>query len=350
MELGRKQGIASADRKPTFWVGDVPVVGDVILSPMARYSDVPYRTVCRTYGSAMSYTEFTPAGALLGERNPMWRRLDWKEGGERPLVFQLFGFDAQTILQAAQRIEAWGPDIIDINMGCSAPQVSYQGAGAGMMRQPKLVAEIFRLLSTHLSVPVTAKMRLGWDATQKNFLEIGRIAEDNGAALIAIHGRTRMQKYRGVADWDAIAELKQAVGVPVIGNGDVKTAADIDRLKHHTGCDGVMVGRAAVGNPWIFGRKERGGVTFGEVTAVIRLHLQEMLAYYGNPDGLILFRRHLKRYLMGLAIKPHLRQMMATEDVAVFERLLAGLETAVSNPAPIAKLQKIRYFPPPQMA
>ena len=334
-----------AAQKPTFWVRDVPVYGDTILSPMARYSDAPFRAMCRAYGSAMNYTEFVPAGALLHPENPMWRRLDMKPGGEKPMVFQIFGFDAQQLLQAALVIQEWGPDIIDINMGCSAPQVSGAGAGVGMMRQPKLVAETFRLLSGHLQIPVSGKIRLGWDESSKNFLEIARIMEENGAALVAIHARTRTQKYRGAADWDAIAALKQAAGIPVIGNGDVKTAVDINRLKTHTGCDGVMIGRAALGNPWIFARKSREDVVFAEVMAAIRLHLQEALAHYGDPAGLIEFRRHLKKYLAGLALKPYLRLLTATEDAVEFERILQAMETAVPPQESLVKLQKIRYFP-----
>lgn len=331
--------------KPAFWVGDVPVYGDAILAPMARYSDVPFRTLCRAHGSAMSYTEFVPAGALLHEENPMWRRLDVRPDGERPMVFQIFGFDAQELLAAAQKIEQWGADIIDVNMGCSAPQVSEQGAGVGMMRHPQLVAETFRLLAKHLSVPVTGKIRLGWDEASRNYLEIARIMEENGAALVAVHGRTKAQGYTGEADWDAIAHLKQTVTIPVIGNGDVKTAVDLDRLKSHTNCDGVMVGRAAVGNPWIFARRERADVTFAEIMAALRLHLNEMLAYYGQPQGLIGFRRHLKRYLKGLAVKPYLYPLMEMDELAPFEELLAALETAVPPHEPVAVLEKIRYFP-----
>ncbi|MBK8987034.1 MAG: tRNA-dihydrouridine synthase family protein [Chloroflexi bacterium] len=335
---------------PTFWVREVPVYGDAILAPMARYSDVPYRALCRAYGSAMSYSEFVPADALLHQPNPMWRRLDIRPGGEQPMVFQIFGYDAHQLLAAAQRIETWGPDIIDVNMGCSVPQVSEQGAGVGMMRRPELVAQTFRLLSSHLRVPVTGKIRLGWDTTSKNFLQIAHIMEDNGAALIAVHGRTKTQNYSHQADWDAIAEVKRQAGVPVIGNGDVQSPADIDRLKAHTGCDGVMIGRAAVGNPWIFARQERAELMFGAVTAVIRRHLDEMLAYYGSPAGLRGFRRHLKRYLSGLAVKRFLQPMLEAEETAVFMDHLRVLETAVPADEPLAALAQRTYFPKPTLS
>lgn len=317
------------EREATFRVKDVPVFGDVILSPMAGYSDVPYRSLCRAYGSSMHYTEFVPAEALLGRRNPLWRRLD-KAPDENPAVFQIFGNDAQMILRAAQRIEALGPHIIDINMGCSTRRVSGRGAGVGMMLQPELVAETFKLLSTHLSVPVTGKIRLGWEE-QRNYIEIAHIMEDNGAALIAMHGRTKEQKYGDVADWDAIAELRQAVSIPVIGNGDIRMPADIDRMKAHTGCDAVMVGRGAIGNPWIFSRRQRDEVTFAEVMQALRLHRDYMIDYYGMPHGLILFRKHLRYYFKGLSVKPMLSEMVLTQDLERFNQLLAELEASVMS-------------------
>lgn len=316
-----QQTYQSAD--PLFHVGSVPVSGDVILAPMAGYSDVPYRALCRAYGSAMNYTEFVPVEALLGKRsrNRFWQRLD-KKPGEHPMVFQIFGNNAQKILQAAQAVLDLEPDIVDVNMGCATRKVSGRGAGVGMMPQPELVAETFRLLTKHLPIPVTGKIRLGWDAGQQNFLQIGQIMVDNGAALIAIHGRTKTQKYDGRADWDAIAALKQAVPVPVIGNGDVQTAADIDRMKTHTGCDAVMIGRAAIGNPWIFARLEKASLPMSEIVAAINLHLAEMMAYYGDPHGLVLFRKHLKQYL---ADYPLPDALLETADAQTFLQILAEM-------------------------
>ncbi|MEZ4645333.1 MAG: tRNA-dihydrouridine synthase family protein [Chloroflexota bacterium] len=320
-------------KQPTFFVRDVPVYGDAILAPMAGFSDVPYRALCRAYGSAMNYTEFVPVEALLGKRSPsrFWGRLD-KQAGEHPMVFQIFGNDAHKILAAAQNILDLEPDIIDVNMGCSTRRVSGRGAGVGMMPQPQLVRDTFSLLAQHLPIPVTGKIRLGWDATQQNYLEIARIMEENGAALIAMHGRTKAQKYDGQANWDAIAALKQAVSVPVIGNGDVNTPADIDRMKAHTGCDAVMIGRAAIGNPWIFARRDRDSLALADAVQAIRLHVREMLAYYGDPHGLILFRKHLKRYLDDFsAAAPFLPLLLQTDEADVFVRLLGELETAVSD-------------------
>jgi len=312
--------------EPTFWVRDVPVYGDVILSPMAGYSDVPQRAICRAYGSSMNYTEFISTEELLGGYKRAWGLLDFTPE-DRPLVFQIFGNDAQMILRAAQMIEEKGPDIIDINMGCSTRRVSGRGAGVGMMRDPDLIANTFQLLTKHLTVPVTGKMRLGWD-DNKNYLEIARIVEDNGGSLIALHGRTKEQKYEGQANWDALAELKQSVSIPVIGSGDITTPADIEAMKTHTGCDAVMIGRGAIGNPWIFARQERNELPFSEVIKAIRIHFREMLAYHGNPFGMTLFRKHLKQYLNGLPpTEPLYNEMIVAKTAAAFETLLACLET-----------------------
>ena len=315
--------------KPTFWVGDIPIYGDVILAPMAGYSDVPHRAICRAYGSSMSYTEFVASEELIGRSKRAWSLLDFTEE-DRPMAFQIFGSDPNKILQAAQMIEEKGPDIIDINMGCSTRRVSGRGAGVGMMPKPEVIAETFALLTTHLTVPVTGKIRLGWDGNE-NYLEIGRVLEENGAALIAMHGRTKEQKYKGHANWDALAELKQAVSVPVIGNGDIKKAADIDKMLVYTGCDAVMIGRGAIGNPWIFARQERSQLLFSEVCRAISLHLHEMLNYHG-PRGLILFRKHLKRYFKDLPPTDEIcSEMVVAKNTAEFETLLAELESEFGN-------------------
>ena len=329
---------------PAFHVGTVPVYGDVILSPMAGYSDVPYRAICRTYGSAMNYTEFVPADQLITRRpNRYWQLLDF-QSGESPLVFQIFHHDPQILLAAAQRIEAWGPDIIDINMGCSTRRVSGRGAGVGLMRTPQKIAATFRLLSSHLSVPVTGKIRMGWNDSV-NYVDVARIMEDNGAALVAMHGRTREQKYGGAADWEALARLREAVTMPVIGNGDVRTPADVDRMRAETGVAAVMVGRGAIGNPWIFGRRARGQLRFSELSATVRIHLREMLAYYG-AFGLVKFRKHLERYLEGLppvadlllqmklAREPEqLLDLLAEADLRCGRRRVAALQDGAFRPA-----------------
>lgn len=305
-----------------FFVGDIPVYGDLILAPMAGFADPPHRAVCRSFGAVMNYTEFVAVEQILANDRRAWSPLD-AGPEEKPLTLQIFGNDAGLILEAAQRLEQeLEPDIIDINMGCSTRRVSGRGAGVGMMRRPELVAETFRLLTRHLSVPVTGKIRLGWQE-QPNYLEIGQILQDNGCALVAIHPRTKEQKYGGRADWDAIAALKEALAIPVIGNGDIRTPADIERMKAYTGCDGVMIGRGAIGNPWLFAGRDRADLPPAALVEMTLCHLQKMIAYYGRPQGVILFRKYLKRYMQPLpAVQPILKRLLTSENDREIEDLL----------------------------
>lgn len=296
---------------PTFWVSNIPVHGDVILSPMAGFSDKPYRLICREYGSAMSYTEFVSVQAINNGNERTWRMLAF-DPSERPMTFQIFGADETAIEAAARRIEQLGPDIIDINMGCSVPKVSGKGAGAALLRDPAKIGRIFKRLSQALSVPVTGKIRLGWDEDSLNYLEVAKVLEDNGASLIAVHGRTKAQAYTGAANWDAIAQIKQAVRIPVIGNGDVACVADIERMKRQTGCDAVMIARAAIGNPWIFQGKDLDQVSLTEKASLIYRHLQLMLDFYGRERGLVLFRKHVVKYVRGLAHSAEVKTRLIT--------------------------------------
>jgi tRNA-dihydrouridine synthase B len=298
---------------PTFYVRDVPVYGDLILAPMAGFSDVPYRSICREFGSAMSYTEFASVEGVVWRSSRTRRILNYLPS-ERPVTFQIFGADEDALVTSAQKIEEWGPDIIDVNLGCSTPKVSGRGAGAGLLRDPAKIGRLFSRLSRVLRVPVTAKIRLGWGDSSRNYLEVARILEDNGASLIAVHGRTRAQSYSEPADWDAIAEVKQAARVPVLGNGDVACVADIERIKQHTGCDGVMIGHGAMGHPWIFQRRDREDVPFADKTAMMRRHLLAMVDYYGEEKGVVLFRKHAVRYLRGTPNITQLRIALLTRN------------------------------------
>jgi tRNA-dihydrouridine synthase B len=283
------------ENMPIFRVRDIPVYGDAILAPMDGFSEWPYRSLCAGLGSAMSYTEFVKAENIIRAYEHMAPRLTFDEV-ERPVVFQIWGEEPDQLLEAALRVQDKSPDIIDINMGCPAKSVANRGAGVGLMRTPLKIARIFRKLSAALKVPVTGKIRLGWENC-RSYKLIARIIEENGGALIAIHGRTKEQGYSGQADWDAIAEIKSAVKIPVIGNGDVRTVADIDRMKSQTGCDAVMIGRAAIGNPWIFSRLEREQVPTEEVRWMMNRHLERNIQFHGSRKGLILFRKHALRYL-----------------------------------------------------
>jgi nifR3 family TIM-barrel protein len=313
---------------PAFHVGPVPVHGRVILSPMDGYSDQPFRGLCRRLGSAMSYTEFVSCIDVLTGRHDISRRLayaDW----ERPIVFQLFDDDPARLLQAALRVQELRPDILDVNMGCSAKNITARGAGAGLLQTPARIAEIFRTLTARLELPVTGKIRLGWDDASRNHVQVARILEDNGAALVAVHGRTKAQAYGGRADWDAIAEVKAAVRIPVLGNGDVRTPDDVGRLREHTGCDGVMVGRAAIGNPWLFAGLARHEVPAEEVRRVMLQHLAAMLDFYGPDHGLVMFRKHAKQYISPYPLPNEMRARLLTaarpEDfTALLDDILQG--------------------------
>ena len=261
----------------------------------------------------MSYTEFINALDVLQDHPCLAQKFAYQET-ERPVVFQIFDNDPQRLLETALRVQELGPDIIDINMGCSVSSVSGRGAGAGLLRTPVKVARIFRLLSRHLEIPITGKIRLGWDDDQRNYRLIARIIEENGGSLVAVHGRTKTQGYGGVADWDAIAEIKQTVSIPVIGNGDIRSVTDIQRMKSTTGCDGVMIGRAAIGNPWIFSGLDRWQVPPKQVGATMLEHLNAMLAFYEGDYGLVLFRKHASRYLSQSPLTRSQRQLLFTAE------------------------------------
>lgn len=281
---------------PTFFVRDIPIYGDRILAPMDGYSDWPFRSICRALGSAMSYTEFVKVEKILSRSKEPAKRLYFEEV-ERPITFQIYGDDPELILKAALIVEKKNPDIIDINMGCPAKSIADRGAGVGMMPTPLKIARTFRKLVKTLKVPVTGKIRLGWDRN-KNYKLIARIVEEEGGSLIAVHGRTKEQRYAGDANWDAIAEVKSIVKIPVIGSGDVKTVSDIQRMKQHTHCDAVMIGRAAIANPWIFMRLDREQVSPELLHETVREHLQKSIQFYGEGDGQRLFRKYAVQYLL----------------------------------------------------
>ncbi len=295
--------------QPYFFVREIPVYGDLILSPMDGYSDLPFRSLCYELGSAMSYTEFINVDSLSGRApNEIIARKLRFDSNEYPKTIQIYGHDEDRLVEIAQRLEAeYNPTIIDLNMGCYVRRVAERGAGSGMLRDPGKIARLFSRLTKTLRAPVTGKIRLGWDENTRNFIEVAKVLEDNGASLIAVHARTKKQGYTGIADWSAIAEIKQAVKIPVLGNGDVKTVADIDQIKAQTGCDGVMIGRGAIGNPWIFSRKDRKDVTSEDKIALMRRHVALNAKFYGDRLGLVLFRKHAVRYIQKLADGDELR-------------------------------------------
>ncbi len=296
---------------------------------MDGFSDLPFRAMARRLGSAMSYTEFVNAIDVMQGHPNLEPRLSYTED-ERPLVFQVFDDDPDRLVEAALRLRERDPDIIDVNMGCSAKTVAGRGAGAGLLRQPAKVAQIFSRLSRALDIPVTGKMRLGWDEETLNYLEIARIVQDNGGQLLAVHGRTKKQAYKGEANWQAIAEVKASLRIPVIGNGDVRTVADIARMRRFTGCDAVMIGRAAIGNPWIFAGLDREQVPTEQLRETMLAHLDAMLDFYGPERGLLLFRKHASRYISPFRLSTEQRQQLLTSETPEdFTRLVDELSDHV---------------------
>ncbi len=282
--------------KPDFTIGQVNIYGDLILAPMDGITDMPFRGICRRLGSTMSVTEFINGIDVVEDNPRYYPRLAFKPF-HRPLSLQLLDDKPERLLVVAQKLAAQiQPDIIDINLGCQSKKVTARGAGAALLTQPKTIAHIFTLLTRHFQIPITGKIRLGWDEDSLNYLEVAKTIEDNGGAMVAVHGRTRQQGYQGEARWEPITEIKAALSIPVVGNGDVKTVADIQQMKDMTNCDAVMIGRAAIANPWIFSRLDREAVPPASVRDMALSHLTAMLDFYGQR-GLIQFRKFLKAYL-----------------------------------------------------
>ncbi len=314
---------------PPLTIADKELDGDLILAPMAGYSDAPFRRICREQGSAISYTELLSDEGLVHmvERGqPLFAYTE----EERPLSVQLLGREPEQLLRAAEAVIAYAhPNFIDINMGCPARRVAGGGRGAALLKELDHIGVIMNALTSSLSVPVTAKIRLGWDAESLVHVEAARVLEDNGAAMVAVHGRTKEQAYSGQADWQAIARVVKAVQIPIVANGDVRSVADIDAIYEVTGCQGVMIGRGAVGNPWIFARVDIENVPLEQRFAMIRRHLLEMVAIDGEQRGIIQFRKHLVRYVRGLHKATEWRnQLLEPVDLEVMLHLLDIIEQA----------------------
>jgi len=304
--------------KPAFMIGNVPIFGDLILAPMDGITDKPFRGLCRQLGSAMVVTEFINALDVIQANQRYIKRLAF-DADQRPISLQILGNQPERMLAAAQQlVQAFEPDILDINLGCQSKNVTARGAGAALLKSPENIATIFDLMTRHFSIPITGKIRLGWDNSHPNYMEVAQIIQDHGGAMVAVHGRTRQQAYRGRARWEPIREIKQALQIPVIGNGDVVTLEDIHRIKSESGCDGVMIGRAAMENPWIFSRIDRSQVPNDLVLKTILKHFNDTLAFYGQR-GVITFRKYLKGYLMPyhLPRKTLLALLKATDPLKV---------------------------------
>ncbi|MDO9546732.1 MAG: tRNA-dihydrouridine synthase family protein [Pelolinea sp.] len=276
--------------------GNIISDGNLVLAPMDGISDQPFRWVCRKLGASITYSEFINASDVPRKLNYITKRACFSNF-ERPFGFQLYGNDPDEILLAAQLLSEEKPDFFDINFGCSANRVAGRGAGAGLLKEPDLIRKIISKLVSSINFPITAKIRLGWNQENLNYKEIVRIIEDSGAAMIAVHARSKDQNWKDQPNWKAIGEIKNIVKIPVIGNGDVKSQQDIQSLLNETGCDGVMIGRSAIGNPWIFSNEKKASLSKQQIITTIKDHWFQMLAFYGPTRAAIIFKKHLKCYL-----------------------------------------------------
>ncbi len=290
-------------------IGKIELKTPLALAPMAGVTDLPFRLICRRHGCGMTVSEMVSAKGLLYKNVKTTEMLRIAEG-ERPTAIQLFGSVPQELAEAALMVEASGADMIDFNMGCPVAKIVNNGEGSALMKKPQLAHDILAAMVQAVSIPVTVKFRAGWDADNINAVEIAKAAEAAGVAAVAVHGRTRQQFYEGKADWSVIAAVKQAVQVPVFGNGDIFSVDDGLRMLRETGCDGLMIGRGADGNPWIF--SELAAVLAGEQRPAapaldVRLqqaaeHLAMLIDYKGEYVAVKEMRRHISAYLKGM---PH---------------------------------------------
>jgi tRNA-dihydrouridine synthase B len=294
---------------PSFYIGKIPILGQIILAPMDGYTDLPFRSLCRQMGSSISISEFINGIDIINGHPHLKTKLAFSEH-EHPFAYQIFDDNPERLLKTAQILRAHNPDYIDINMGCSARNVSNRGAGAGLLKDPRKIGLIVSNIVKLIDLPITAKIRLGWDANTQNYLEVARILQESGVSAIAVHARTRKQEYSGSANWEAIGQIKDTVRIPVIGNGDVKNIEDANRMIKETKCDGVMIGRAAIGNPWVFSSAFEKPISNLERLRVMTQHSQLMIDFYGPKIGMILFRKHLTRYLFQFLVTPEIRKQV----------------------------------------
>ena len=314
-------------------IGNVRLENPYILAPMAGVTDLPFRLLCKEMGAGLICMEMVSAKAI-SFHNKNTEKLMEIEEKERPVSMQLFGSDPDLIAEMAAQIEERPFDILDLNMGCPVPKVVNNGEGSALMKTPKLAAEIVRKTAKAIQKPLTVKIRKGFDEAHSNAVEMEKYLEDAGAAAIAVHGRTREQYYAGKADWEIIRQVKEAVSVPVIGNGDVTDPISAHKMMEETGCDGVMIGRASRGNPWIFRQlveydktgniPERPDVA--ELKAMILRHARLQLHYKGEYTGIREMRKHVAWYTAGYPHSAAIRRRVnEIETIGQLEEMLESI-------------------------
>ena len=302
----------------------------VVLAPMEDVTEKPFRLICKEYGADVVYSEFISSEALYRKVEKSIKKIDFDEA-ERPIGIQIFGANDEPMVESAKLVESFSPDFIDINFGCWVRNVVRNNAGAAMLKTPKRMQELTRLVVESVKLPVTVKTRLGWDRKSIAIVDVAKMLEDAGIAAIAIHCRTREEAHKSQADWSWIAKVKQNVNIPVILNGDVKTPQDVKRAFEETGCDGVMIGRAAIGNPFIFREAKEylrtGKIpyppTISERIEVCLKHLRLNIATKGEHYGIIEFRKFYSGYLKGLPDSSKVRsKLVLSESYNEIEDLL----------------------------